>query len=470
MNSEVYNNFINTLSAATAAENKYISYNGHQYVVSDEKGKKTLNTETIASLAEKFYLDLKKENKSCSYQTRSKRFSTLTNALELYTARLYNSKAWYQKIASFFGFKSDQEQRIDQVVSLSSSAKRKAAAYDKAIHDIEYQTNLLETIRNVKLGHFYHSVLDSVENLEIEALDGADPLGTLQWQIDHLKAFYNEMTYDAYTIAEKQAIQSLIDSFEFTKSLESAIHLLTKGMVEIRRGNTANAKFYTTCKKNIIRLILERKANLKAGERMCFPGGFVGVPAKDEDGKTIIKGRAALNILEKATEGDIHSFETINTGDGSSLAQPIRDVARNLFNIAKTAIIGGSQNQRYTTTDDKYEKIPSSKLDFKFFDKLIEFLTSGNAKDMDEVSQHIAKSFADVSKRTDGRKHKVQKKGSCAHKHLSAGSKRILGDTLYLKFKVWMTNREIKNFSSNKLGTRLSSELAQEILSCLTRF
>lgn len=138
---------------------------------------------------------------------------------------------------------------------------------------------------------------------------------------------------------------------------------------------------------------------------------------------------AILYKVEKDQRG-LYSFTVINTGAGADF---------NYLRSAWTLLV----NQRLTVQDIVYSGLTRERFSKEFISNL---LTLKDLPNMDSVNQWVEESLMKGKVQWDyGRRHKAQRKGTCAFKSISSTLHEKLGDKDYNSFKAFLTKQEINN-------------------------
>lgn len=464
------NNFSSALQNLVLIPNSknYISEVSGTYELVSSKGSKTLNSDKIATLAVSVFNEID-QMKGISFQTQLNLFNNLRQGLERYTDRLYQSKTWYQKIGHFFGCASNEERRINHIISAidlktnaNSPLGSTAQLVNKTVQDFKYTISRQETQPISKLKHFFLGVLDSTSH-DFPGLNGMTHSEALYWYISHMQSFLAlPETSSKFTKEEIGQMNDLIKQFKFAEKLAALLsasqsdcwdemvkaaqknpQINMKALHIIARNNVER----NPLRKGMLDLIRDAVNNLKPGERVILPGGYM-VADKEKIVKGVLdgSGHAVLYSIFKVSEGK-YRFQIVNTGEGADLNAPVTDTLKNLFEGLKSLVTNKS-NYRWTVKDIEYDNLTREDLSDDFFNQLINKKMPNQATTMEDIHVLIGQRFGKEKLSSKGREHKAQKHGSCTHKSLTATAKAFLPGKLYHAFKVWMTKTENKNFQS----------------------
>lgn len=468
-------NFIKTLNELDNYSYIAVNRGDRNYRITFGKHNKNINTHEMAVLANRCFDQINASK--VTYDKKENDFSLLASGLEKYTSRLFASKTWYQKIASFFGFKNYAEKEIDTVKKLSKEkANESQTRVDRVLQSLEVLKNYIqqqETDPLTQLKHYYLGVIDS-SSIRVPILEGTQQSSAILWYINHLKNFYNQMG-NKYSNEDKIRIQNLISQYEFTLKISLAYtKIRTSKLLETQLKDNPGAlyflqdSFLSRClekisdkpinqlpyvKDVITQLIQKKLAELPVGGRIVLPGGYSSEPNAKEENAKEATGHGVLYSIEK-TYADHFTFKVINTGEGAKLSQPIRDLAKNGFKILKSVFTGKDEVMRFNIKDCQYNNIPLKALNDSFFGGLIEHEVGGKTKSMEEIYKSLNELFSQYGHVKEGRKHKTQSKGSCAHKCVSADAHDYLSDNdiLYRRLKVFITEQENDKLNRMDLG------------------
>lgn len=172
--------------------------------------------------------------------------------------------------------------------------------------------------------------------------------------------------------------------------------------------------------KEINLSILNKIEDLKIGDYLLLPGGYAQLD----------KGHAILYRIQK-TGSEICSITIINTGQGSEYNELTGFC--NLF------------TNRNKVQDLSYKNIDISYITLEFIMSIARQRFDAEIKNPMEA---VLKPFKGLIV-TEGRTHTAQTKGDCAFKSVSSFIKGELGEE-YNKFKVFVTERELKKIESLK--------------------
>lgn len=436
-------NFLTVLNAIPSGH--YISTDEtNMYQIIADKGDKTINTQVMADLARDCFEEVWS---SSDYDQQERDYWRLAQGLRAYSTRLFESKTWCQKIfaiiAAIFCWKSAEEKAIDTI--MQSSYERYESMnkeFNLARNFIQNKTYLLprqEESSIDRLKHYAQGVIETFAT-SFPTLQGMySRYQAIFWYVQHLQKFYEQMD-DSYTEEDQIFIQSLIAQYDFLLLVSSAT----------AQSNPNFAPEYS-CRSEylyelVLQLIQDKLRVLQPGDRLVLPGGYA------------FGQEAAHAVIYSITKNSDNSFEfkVINTGEGIPLDRPIRDLGKYIFDVIKGKFNGQKSILHLTTSDILYDSIPLNSLDRNFFVKLLGYhVGSKPVGGMKNIHDFLDTSFSTHSSRQKGRQHKAQTSGSCTHKSISADAHDYLPNSLYYRFKAWMTEQEVtklgQEFSFHKL-------------------
>lgn len=435
MQTKTIKSFVSTLENINQPDNrnKYITYNGNNYELISDKRQKTLKTADIAAVAKQIFEELK-VLQNTSDTDKGYSIIRLSAVLCDYTKRLDNSKKWYHRIASFFGFISKQEKLINQLM-LDAFKEGNRLVYNpsqltKSLESIlELQkTRIKKLDEDSKLNLFEKSVLDSSVIPNITNRGGFG--GTVYyWYEEYLQAFLKEKGTH-YSTSEKQQWKQFINDLETSKKMHAATLVLLSTRTIRDKWIKLDPEHLSNISKMTADVCLDKINKLKAGERLFLPGGYEVQKTKGAEGHSVVY------VIQKENNGNF-SFDVINTGEG----------------IVFSNILWKPNGPfRSLTKDVKYENIPGDILSHDFFQKLNTFNLDAKEPSMKGPLCFLEKIFGKNRKTTNGREHRTQGKGSCVYKSLSSTAKKILPRKMFLDFKVWLTEQEIQKMKTLDLG------------------
>jgi len=457
----------------------YISIKNGQYIKTDDKKDKTLNTKKIADLAERFFNDINKNVFSATYEERLDHLKNLNSALNDYRCRLYKSKKWYEKIADFFGIRSPIERRIIKVLD---QIEDKRFIINFKIRKIAHHGN--EVLKNLKrdeesgymkLKHFYLGVLDSI-SMQIPALDAINANAALYWYIEKLKEFKNEtIPNPSYGLRHTTKLDAYIKELDFAfknhcliesyLNLQKAVNRYKGTGQEVSKTQRTEHHYF---KKEAIFRILEKIQKLAPGGYVLISGGYLHL-------KRGAKGHAVMYCIEKTKKNNF-VFKVINTGEGSNFDEEIVGVDdfKQQMRITLNNISQAPYKRRLMVKDVEYI-VAKKDLTFQFFSNLFDKGLDKNSKGMKNIYEYLENFFGKKLASQAGRRHKAQRKGSCSHKCISATSKVFLPLKVCLDFKAWLTDKEIKSFKTYNQNAHfdfeagLEKKILQEAQTLLTK-
>lgn len=489
------NRFADALSLA-CTQKKYITTNGSKIEVIDSKANKNINTVNIAKIADDCLAYI---TSSPNPMAQTLLAEKLQKALCSYSSRLHQSKPWWKKILSSFGYLSAEENKLNLIQNEINKIKQNSIKAESVIQKAcqsegtveqksqkaeknSFHTDVIQIIRkgteenhllHDQLRKFYALVLGS-SPFKMDSFDGYNPVGALN-------AYYDDLTtYSQFILAHNLPIPL---------EIEEAIDEL---------------KFAIENDKNPAQLknILESIRLLPQGSKnLILCGGFF---PKQQKKFSPGMGHGVLFKINKEQDST-YSFTIINRGDGAFLALlPEQEKQLESLQVLLAKIGVDFQSQQYLLNDEAYldylaeaienltpldfgkfteeEKyafgkalkilspqrvsdlqytgIPFEKMTGEFFSKL---LNVENYSNMHEVYEAINEQFQDA-KQSKGPARKSQSKGICAFKCISSYLSQKLGKALYQDFKVFITKVEIEKLTNLKNSNGTLSVLGKLLL------
>ncbi len=427
-------NFLSQLENANT-KGHYLTTNGsHQYTHIDKKSNKTLNTATIADIAEECFTALK--NDGISQNQRAQLMNKLKTQVKAYNKRVHASKKWYQKVGSWFGIVSAGEKKINSIAKLAESERKtNAKAVDKfdQIHEgfvKRQETKLAGDAQQEK--KIYMRIFGGINDVRNENLEGFTQSGGIKSYLDDLIRY--EASISESRVGLKEEIRKMIYILENAYSISTLLE-------------------HAGSKKSIMRelqlRVTEEVQDLaergKIGDQLLIPGGYELVKGD---------GHAVLYQITKTAE-DKCSFTIINSGDGAKESTTVKGFGSSLINMFSQAIFDENA-VREQVQDIQYENVSFQNLDLPFIQNIFDKKFNQNEKNpMQVIKNRIDTSLRQDPhvKKTNGREHSSQEIGSCTFKSISSWLKdSFTSENEYNKFKATHTEWDLDQLSSIRKG------------------
>lgn len=322
---------------------------------------------------------------------------TLSNALKVYSNRVYQSRLWYQKIAAFFGFKSNAEIRINYVANTLLAQATKSKKVYSDIEDAKTKNNDIFQNYDWNIKLLYHKTAEDFER--IEELDGAPFYLSLDSIINDLKKFNTQNPH--------KTIEQLSSAFEFTRAL---------------------SYLWTYDSDLLSQLIFEKiqklpTSNSQEANFIILPGGH--------------KKHAALYIIERQENGK-YAFFVVNTGSGLNLYRtPIWVDGEGKTHLPNDVAI----NNKWLAVSNSFTNLTKENLSQTFLKELFEHRL--NDPDMKKTSDLINNTLSQGNNLTHTLTHEVQRHGTCSMRCLLAFIKYKLDFTTSREFNKFMLTSEL---------------------------
>lgn len=383
------NSFISCLNQ-TNIKNNYIStLDSNTFQVINDKDLKKLKTAQIVEIAEKTFDSIAAES-TLNLEERKAKRTELIDALRVFSRRLYQSKKWYEKIAHFFGFKSQEEKKLNLLIP-------------RVNHYNEISEMVRNHKRNYDLQLFYHKTGENSQN--IAHLNGLPFNVSMVSIIEDLKTFKD--------ITDSPIAKQLIEALEFASAID---------------------KKSSKDQKTSAAEVFQKVNNLptpKPGEKSFTiePGGC--------------KGHAAVYLIERKRDGSF-SFYIINTGDGRSPLEYL--TALDQEGVAHPSDQLAKDNE-WLTACYEFKNLTLNELSEDFFANLTDF--NINCPDMSVVNKFIDEKLKKEDNYHLHISHLTQNHGTCSMQCLLALIDILLDVTHAKNFKIHMFNRAIDQFDNN---------------------
>lgn len=320
-------------------------------------------------------------------------FTTADNlGYEALRIKIKNSKpfeALIMKICRFFKtlFSKTKEMRHEMLAGLPQRIVARQQAMIQMMHE--------DTMRRLELPldrmkRFYAKVLETTD-FSCKELEGYSPSKSILTYLNDLKLFRQQ--------GSSPKLDRVIAELEFAYKIA-----LIEGI------NVPEIK------ETVLQEIQQKIQNLPSSDGSCvlIPGGS--------------ETHAIMYKVEKNPD-ETFSFTIINTGAGAD---------HNILSSVWTYFVNG----RLTVQDVVYSKLTMEHLSKEFISKILEQRTF---PDMGSVNQWVETALNNGNWNY-GRKHKGQRKGTCAFKSVSSTLHEKLGDKVYNSFKAFLTEKEIRDF------------------------
>lgn len=403
MNSSQINLFSNVLQQS-CSQSTYLSKGGLSPFVLVDKRDKNLNTEEISLIAEQYFIQLTKD-KTLSLGKRIELEASLANSLKVYSARVYQSKPWYLKIAAFFCCNSEAEKRINRVAKDLFTKVKNEQKVDGDINKSKIVdiTKLNFPLPYFDLKLFYHKTAENSEH--IEQLDGLPFYVSFNSIIEDLRDF-NEQFSD-------KIIGQLIIELEFALAVS---RLQNKYDL-----NILSCKIFEKVQQLPIPNDTEKSF-------MVLPGGF--------------KRHATLYVIERHADGK-YSFRVVNTGSGLSYLFSRQAIDEEGILHMPTDL---AKDDQLLAACYGYSDLAEDHLNPSFFEKILSMSIS--SPDMKEVGAFMNSNLLTGSNLVLHSAHSKQKHGTCSVRCILEFLKIELDIVPSGKFHKFMLDKEIKKFES----------------------
>ncbi len=471
----------NSLTQCDLSENKEIG----QYEITQHKKLKNLNTKQIILLAQQCFSALKtscltdevindriaKEHNANILDrfkavmiSRQEQMDKLADAMESYTLRVARSQPWYIRLLALLGFKTAFEKKIS--TTFNSSLKREYEDVSMLIALLDINTiaqNTDASKRENSLRKFYHIVLGS-SLLKIEPLEGDNALSVAASFLRYLEKFIDQ-TID---LEEKKRLSQALKELFFAFKIELAIEMTSQYPTCIGSDITSEELFDLQYERlqqieNVIitqlQKLLPSQGNSSSSDHsMILFGGYGSGSEKS--------GHGVIYQIKKNEAGKF-SFQIINSGESA----PFYYFFPLIYQDKKKKISQEQENERNDQWQKDLHLITHGQKDL--YDLK---LTNVNLKkkgffiNLASIQSHIFKFYPIVTSMKEvlhkiivdlngiqqdsfslsERGHKLQKKGNCATKCVTLWLHERLGESLYRRFKTYITEKELEKLNEVK--------------------
>lgn len=385
-----------------------------------KKSAKNLKTAQISDIAKECLQSIVTVE-NIPFEKRCLLLNVMICTLQEQSKRIIKSKPWWARIASFFGFKSKEEKALNQNIKLAA---------EQLNQYLKFHCNKEHILRenpNRQLKDFYHKVLDSA-NIE-KLMDGSNPAYVSSVVLKDLMAYMQHLV-EGNPDWNEEKLKWNEELFQVQKELSFAHNM---------------SVFYQT------------KEAYDPGKRKMQEANFLGElqqlkmnnPKLD---KTVLllggSKKHAVCFQFKIENDGYFSLSVINTGSGAT---------------PSSMLIPNKKHK--LLSDVKYTGIQFE--DFKpgFLEKLL-FLNNVKERKMKDVYSILENDFGSKAhiKKTNGRTHKNQVKGTCAAKSISCWLNERLTPKVYREYKAFMTKRKLTSLQqyTKSISKKELNELANK--------
>ncbi len=378
-------------------------------------------------------------------EEREEKVNCLATALKKYSERVACAKPWYARFLTWLiGFKTFFEKeysKIEESINIEldfSDIELKMLNVNRNMinNSINQKEDTIKeyiaTYTDLLLSLFYNKVLGA-SDLKIEKLEGSNHRFMAFSFLEDLEEFINQ----PLDPKEKEKVNQALEELFFALKVELATAAAFSAF-EIYK-YPPHEPLRRVANKIIDKLTTLSPAEEESGPSMVLLGGYGGNNSKEGHGTTY--------QIQKDKQGKF-SFKVINTGDAankfyvmhmitqkkvkeSEVHELVELINNNKRNIYDWVLSDVNLNSPWFFIDLAHQKYAASCINS--MSRLL-VLINHNAK----------KSFKDLAKVFSGRGHKLQRKGNCSAKSISVWLHDRLGESLYRRFKVFMTEKELK--------------------------
>ena len=428
---------------------EYLAFEKENYTVVKDKNKTKVNTEAILLIADLLFSQVVKDRR-LEVSEKIRLLKNLKVTLNAYRSRIDKKVNFLVKVFTPSSGKDTQQEHLNSTVGKINTIISNYKFFQKDVLQFS-QSVIKNSLKQIaesslwKLKYFYFTVLDTTKFYS-NNLNGATAEMTLYMVLENLRSYYknNESTLDAFACYQlKNAIKELEFALEisvyqrfiqmsYNKTFLSASNLPgeTKEKKQWNEQLCKALKNAPLVKKEMISRILKKVKKLSAfsfgndQQTLLLLGGCYN----EKGGHTI------SFQIEKDEEG-LYQFSIINTGKGVRKHQ-------------QPGMKKYWSNEQSKFYDKVYRGITKEQLSASFFSQLLSYSMEEKSCTISDVYQFIDRRLLSSTEDnvSTGNLHKLQMKGSCSLKCITAWLHNRLPNSVYWPLKVDITKSQMNEF------------------------